>query len=78
LQQQDLRRLTKYPSTAGKELVNGSIDILDEDYNPLPCGSEGEIALKDIPLMKGYLNDNESTKNKYSAGYYLTNEISAI
>jgi o-succinylbenzoate---CoA ligase len=70
--------LKRYPSAAGKELVEGSIAILDEEHNPLPCGSKGEIALKGLPLMKGYLKDKNSTMKKYFSGYYLTNDIGYI
>jgi o-succinylbenzoate---CoA ligase len=74
----DVDDLRKYPSTAGKELVKGSIYILDNNYIPMPVGSQGEVALKNIPLMKGYLNDEKGTNFKYANGYFLTGDIGYI
>jgi o-succinylbenzoate---CoA ligase len=69
---EDIRR---YPDTAGKELVKGSVLILDTNQESLPNGNEGEIALKNVLVMKGYLNDIVSTSERFSQGYFMTKDI---
>jgi o-succinylbenzoate---CoA ligase len=63
-----------YPASAGKELVKDSVYILDDEGNQLPAGSEGEIGLKNIPLMREYYRDEEGTKSRYLNGYFLTKD----
>lgn len=68
--------LKNFPEATGKEIIPGSIFILDENKKTV-TGSEGEIALKNIPLAKGYLND-PGFVSKIREGYFFTEDIGYI
>jgi o-succinylbenzoate---CoA ligase len=67
--------LKKYPSSAGKELIPQSVFITDGVRNIVNALKEGEISLKNVPLMSGYIKDKEIIGRKFHNGYFLTGDI---
>jgi acyl-coenzyme A synthetase/AMP-(fatty) acid ligase len=69
------------PRTMGKPISPYEVVILDENYQPLPLGGIGQIAVdiakgKRSGIMRGYANAPLKTKNAFSADgrYYLTGD----
>ena len=51
--------------TIGKPLANTQVYILDETLHEVPVGEKGEIFIGGIGLARGYLNNEELTKEKF-------------
>lgn len=49
----------------GKPINNTKVYLLDEFFNPVPNGVEGEICISGPNLANGYLNDPKLTGQKY-------------
>jgi acyl-coenzyme A synthetase/AMP-(fatty) acid ligase len=69
------------PRTMGKPISPYEVVILDENYQPLPLGGIGQIAVdivkgKRCGIMRGYANAPLKTKSAFSADgrYYLTGD----
>ena len=60
----------------GKPLPGVTAAILDADFNPLPSGEEGHLALRPhAPSMfKGYWQNEEKTLSRFRKGWYLTGD----
>lgn len=66
----------------GKAIANGSIYILDQDLDPLPPGSLGEICIGGEGVALGYLNKDKLTAENFiedpfrpGGRMYLTGDI---
>ncbi|MCP4217517.1 MAG: amino acid adenylation domain-containing protein [bacterium] len=61
--------MTKAPTTdrvpIGKPLQNLNIYIVDEDMNPCPIGVKGEICVSGVGVGRGYINDEERTRQVF-------------
>lgn len=53
------------PITIGTPLPNTQIYILDENLNPVPKGSKGEIFIAGLGLARGYLNQQDLTDERF-------------
>ncbi|MBC8285351.1 MAG: AMP-binding protein [Nitrospinae bacterium] len=51
----------------GRPLENVEIYILDAALNPVPVGVPGEMCLGGVCIARGYLNQEEKTKEKFVA-----------
>lgn len=47
--------------TQGKPILGTEIMIADEDMQPLPAGEEGEVLIKSLSIMSGYLNLDDNS-----------------
>ena len=45
--------------------------IMDENGKLLPAGKSGEIALRGLTIMKGYLNDSQATTEAQQFGWQV-------
>jgi O-succinylbenzoic acid--CoA ligase len=63
------------PESVGKPIPPNEVLIVDENGKELPIEIEGEIAIKSPALMKGYLNDEEATKQKLKNNLYYTGDM---
>lgn len=63
------------PESAGKPIPPNEVFIVDENGEELPTNTEGEIVVKSPAIMKRYLNDDESTKQRLKDGLYFTGDI---
>ena len=63
------------PESAGKPIPPNEVMIVDENGKKVQANTEGEIVVKSPAVMKGYLNDDEATKQKLKDGFYFTGDI---
>jgi len=68
--------------TVGKPFTGVSVSIVDEKLNPLPAGTEGEIAVAGDNVFMGYFKDEERTKKVLreidGVRWYLTGDIGML
>ena len=66
------------PGTVGLPLPGVQVKIVDNNFNPVNNGKEGEILLKGPNVFKGYWNDEEKTKESFHDGWFITGDIGKI
>lgn len=54
----------------GKPVYNAKAFILDKYRNPVPAGVPGELFLGGVNISKGYLNNPELTKDKFTNNFF--------
>jgi amino acid adenylation domain-containing protein len=54
--------------SVGKPIINTQVYILDQHRNPVPTGIPGEIYIGGDGLSRGYLNNPQSTNEKFLRG----------
>ncbi len=65
--------------SAGRPLPFGDLDIVDPDTaEPLPVGSEGEIAIRCDGQMLEFWNDPAATADRMRDGWVLTGDIGML
>lgn len=65
--------------SAGKPLAGVEIAIVDTEYDPLPTGERGEIAIRTPTMMSGYWNRPEASKECVTSdGFFLTGDVGYI
>lgn len=67
------------PGSMGLPVPGFVVDVIDEDGNPLPTGTEGDIAIKIKPerpigLFKEYLGNPEATEKTLRGQWYITGD----
>lgn len=76
LQPEDhLRDNYKHLYSVGKPIKGVSIKIVGPDYQELPNGSVGRIALKGPGMMLGYYKQPEKTAEVIHDGWYLSDDL---
>ncbi|PDZ70797.1 non-ribosomal peptide synthetase [Bacillus pseudomycoides] len=60
--------------TIGKPIPNVNIYILDENFNPVNIGEEGEIYISGIGLARGYVNNNKLNQQRFISNPNLSGE----
>jgi acetyl-CoA synthetase len=68
------------PGSMGRPFPGVTAAVLDEDWNPLPHGSEGHLALRpEAPsIFRTYWNRQEMYESKFKNGWYLTGDRAKI
>ncbi|OWU85133.1 fatty-acid--CoA ligase [Oceanicola sp. 22II-s10i] len=61
-------------TSAGRPLPTATVRIVDEDRQPVPVGTVGEIAVKGPQQMLGYWNRPEETAKALSGGWLFTGD----
>lgn len=64
--------------SVGPALPGVSIAIFDEQDQPLPIDTIGEIVVRGDNVMLGYLNQPEATREAMSGGWYHTGDLGTI
>ena len=64
--------------TSGRPIEGVDVQIVDESGVPLPAGSRGEIAVRGIGLMAGYLDDPEATAATMRGEWLATGDVGWI
>lgn len=59
----------------GLPVPDTDVILYDEDYNEVPVGERGEIAVKGPQVMKGYWEKPEENEKSFRDGYFLTGDI---
>lgn len=67
------------PGSMGRVAPGVPLHLIDEEFEPVPAGEEGEIALALTPhrplgLFREYWLDPEQTARHFSGGWYLTGD----
>ena len=65
------------PGSMGRPMPGHSVEIVDDDGNPLPIGTSGNIAIKhpDPVMFLEYWKNPEATKAKYAGDWCLTGDV---
>lgn len=69
------------PGSMGKPNPAYDVDLVDEDGNSVPAGTQGEIVIRCTPenrpagLFKGYFRDRAMTAKVYHDGLYHTGDV---
>jgi crotonobetaine/carnitine-CoA ligase len=64
------------PSLHPDPAVNlAEVKIVDDDYNDVPDGTTGEIAVRTPTIMQGYYRDPEATAAAFHDGFFLTGDL---
>jgi acetyl-CoA synthetase len=64
------------PGSMGKPFPGVHAAVLDDEWHPLPPGSEGNLALRpEAPsIFRTYWNKDEMYKSKFKNGWYVTGD----
>lgn len=65
-------------SIGKKALPGAQMKVMKDNANQAAPGETGEIWLKADSMMKGYLNNPESTRNAFFDGWYKTGDMARI
>jgi len=65
---------TAYQSCIGKNVFDGKSYVLDANKTPVPIGVVGELHIAGAGLARGYLNNEELTKERFIANPFATEE----
>ena len=68
----NLIKSAEHPEAVGYALPGYTVDILDENNNPLPDGSIGNLGIKGPGMFDAYLVPPTLRKNVLKNGYFLT------
>lgn len=66
------------PKSVGKAFPESEVAVFDEDYQILPEGSVGELAMKGPNIMKGYYKMDKETDDVLRDGWLMTGDIGYI
>jgi long-chain acyl-CoA synthetase len=68
--------IKEFTGTIGLPIPSTEVAILDDDGNPLPLGSTGEIAIRGPQVMAGYWNrPDETAKSMTADGFFKTGDV---
>jgi acyl-CoA synthetase (AMP-forming)/AMP-acid ligase II len=67
-----------HAGSAGRPTSLVSLRIQDDDWNPLPPGQAGEVAVRSDLVMKGYWNRPELTAEVLRDGWFRTGDIGVL
>ncbi|NVM80160.1 long-chain acyl-CoA synthetase [Duganella sp. SG902] len=71
--------IKEFTGTIGLPIPSTEVAILDDDGNPLPLGSTGEIAIRGPQVMAGYWNRPEETaKSMTPDGFFKTGDVGVM
>ena len=61
--------------SVGRGMKNVTVEIVDEEGNPLPCGTEGEVRISGESVAVGYLMGKPEARDSLKEGFYRTGDI---
>ncbi|MEM1435195.1 MAG: AMP-binding protein [Pseudomonadota bacterium] len=65
-------------TSVGRNTALSELAIVDDDANPLPPGSTGEVAVRGPMVSEGYYENPEATAEIRRNGWHLTGDIGVI
>ncbi len=68
----------EFPDAVGYTLPDYSVAILDNEYNPLPNGHVGHLAIKGPGMFDAYLLPPRLKKDVLKNGYFLTADYASM
>lgn len=66
------------PGSMGLPLADTEVRIVDEAWDPVPVGSEGELTVRGPQVMKGYWGRPEETADVLRDGWLRTGDIARM
>jgi len=63
------------PGSIGQPVWGVELKLIDKDWNEVPDGETGEIAIRGHNVMKGYLGRPEATAQSIRDGWFRTGDI---
>jgi long-chain acyl-CoA synthetase len=63
------------PGSIGQPVWGVELKLIDKDWNEVPDGESGEIAIRGHNVMKGYLGRPEATAEAMHNGWFRTGDI---
>ncbi len=69
---------SEHPDAVGYALPGYTVDVLDDDHNPLPAGCIGHLAIKGPGMFDAYLLPATLRKDVLKNGYFLTADFASI
>lgn len=66
------------PDSCGPTMPNIEAKCVDGDGNTVGVGEVGELIIKGAPVIKGYLNREEATKESIVNGWFATGDVARI
>ncbi|HEX4490249.1 MAG TPA: FadD3 family acyl-CoA ligase [Acidimicrobiia bacterium] len=65
--------------TAGRAIPGTEVRAVDDDNQPVPAGEPGEVVVRGYNVMKGFIHDEEATKEAIDAdGWLHTGDIGVL
>ncbi len=64
--------------SCGRPQTNVDVRVVDEDWETLPAGETGEIAVRTEANMKGYWNNEEATAKALKDGWLRTGDMARM
>jgi acyl-CoA synthetase (AMP-forming)/AMP-acid ligase II len=65
-------------STVGRPRDGVSVEVRDDDLNPLPAGEVGDVWMRSAAVMESYWNDPASTAEVLQKGWLRTGDLGLI
>jgi acyl-CoA synthetase (AMP-forming)/AMP-acid ligase II len=66
------------PGTSGRPYDEVQITIVDEDWNRLPAGQIGEIAVNTLVVIRSYLGRDKLGEDAIRDGFYRTGDVGKL
>ena len=68
------------PGSMGKPIPGVELGIVDDDFNPLPVGEDGNLAVRPgwPSMYHTYWNNTEMYNSKFKKGWYLTGDKARV
>ncbi|MBK7433245.1 MAG: acyl--CoA ligase [Chitinophagaceae bacterium] len=74
----NMEKSAVYPDAVGYPLPGYQVAVLDEDFNPLPSGSIGQLGIRGPGMFDAYLNPPASRESVMKNGYFMTADLASI
>ncbi len=66
------------PGSIGTPIEGVEMRLIDDDWNTVPAGEIGEIAIRGHNVMKGYWNKPEATAEAIRDGWFRTGDMARV
>jgi acyl-coenzyme A synthetase/AMP-(fatty) acid ligase len=66
---------TQKPGSIGKPQPGVQMRVVDDNYNDVAPGQEGECLVKGPTVFMGYINNDEATKENFRDGWLCTGDV---
>ncbi len=66
------------PESCGPAMPTFEAKVVDDDGNTLPQGQVGELWVRGAPVIKGYLNRPEATRESITDGWLHTGDVARL
>jgi len=70
--------LVRKPGSIGTPIEGVEMRLIDDDWNTVPAGEIGEIAIRGHNVMKGYWNKPEATAEAIRDGWLRTGDMARL